>query len=67
MSENQYIETLRQSLQSNMVVPVAGTGPAQGIGDVSLAFVSWTPLGFGGPCKQTPRIGPQCNTIKSAS
>ena len=42
MSENQYRNAQTQ-VHSNMVVPVAGTGPARGIGDVSLAFVT-TPL-----------------------
>ena len=42
MSKNQYWNAQTQ-VHSNMVVPVAGTGPARGIGDVSLAFVT-TPL-----------------------
>ena len=39
MSENQYWNAQTQ-VHSNMVVPVAGTGPARGIGDVSLPFVT---------------------------
>ena len=63
MSENQYRNAQTQ-VHSNMVVPVAGMGPARGIGDVSLAFVTTRLpplLGFG-QSKQTL----QYITIKSS-